>query len=301
MESKRPKKRFMKDASIIFMKQFGSLNLGVILCIVLLLMSLDWMSSAINDIITRRGNGGVGITPWDTIRIVSFPILLVVFWCRARGVTSRRVHSHIKEHVYPRPVNVLIMFLSTKGKDRDGKGGSKWKDEELIERLIEKGGSIDDEELRNEFKGSWRMPIEAIAHHAKRLDKVVVIPSEDSEPQLGQFRSLVQALTREHTAADGITRQVLSPPDMGDLPPYVDFENAIQQNEVLNAVLDSLMENHGVPADEIMIDVTGGQKVCSVIGTVVSLSKDWSIQYVSTNGYRIKEYSFTVETTDVGR
>jgi beta-glucanase (GH16 family) len=80
----------------------------------------------------------------------------------------------------------------------------------------------------------------------------------------------------------------------------VDFENAIEQNEVLNAVLDSLMENDGVPPDEIMIDITGGQKVCSVAGTIVSLSKDWSIQYVSTSDYTIKEYIFTMEASDVG-
>jgi hypothetical protein len=60
------------------------------------------------------------------------------------------------------------------------------------------------------------------------------------------------------------------------------------------------MENDDVPADAIMIDITGGQKVCSVIGTVVSLSKDWSIEYVSTSDYRIKKYIFTMEASDVG-
>jgi len=298
------KKVFRKDASLIFMAHFGSLNIGVILCIVLLFVSLDLLSTAVNDIMTAQVNGTFGVA-MCIVRFVPFPVLLSFFLLRARK-TSRRVHTVIAEHVYPRPVKVLVMFLSTKGRG---------KDDALIEKLIKGGGSVTDDKLRASFQESWRMPLEAIAHHIKRLEKVIVIPSQESEQQVEQFKSLVRSLTREQATGSGTAIEVLSLADLSDLRvyldpedtkgwdslAYVDFENAQAQNTILNAVLDCLMDKEKVPVDELVIDVTAGKKISSIVGTVVALGKDWSVEYVSVikDIVRVKEYVFTVKASDV--
>jgi hypothetical protein len=322
MENRPSKRVFRKHASVILMTHFGSLDVRVIVCIVLLLISLDLFCAAIGDILTGLAGEGLQRVAW-ALRLGAFPALLAGFWLRARR-TSRRVHTHIEERTHPRPVEVLVLFLSVRKKGQDDR---------LIEQIVAKGGDIEDLSLREQFKGPWRMPLEAIAYHHKRLKQIVVIVSKESAEQVGQFKSLVQSLTHTRTSETLGSVRVSSPSDLDGLHDFldpeevrkrngvypldsVDFENAAEQNTVLNGVLDWLMTKEGVPIDQIMIDVTGGRKPSSIVGTIVALGKDWSVEYVSVTEdedadgaetaahglkktVRIKEYVFTVKASDV--
>ncbi len=321
MESRSSKRLFRKHASLIFTTHFGSLDVAVIGSIVLLLLSFDLFCTAINDMLRGLPGQTVQVVLWG-LRLLAFPVLLGYFWWRARN-TSRRVHTHITERTHPRPVEVLVLFLSVR---RPGP------DDSLIKELIAEGGDVADKALREKFKSPWRMPLEAIAYHLKRLKKVVVIVSKESAQQVEEFKSLVESLTHARTGDAPGPVTVLSPPDLAGLHgfldtdevkkrnnvyplDYVDFENAIDQNTVLNGVVDWLMDTEGVSHDEIMIDVTAGRKPSSIVGTVVALGKDWPVEYVSVTRkdegdgekgeegtqtvVRVKEYVFTVRASDV--
>lgn len=297
-----------KHTSLVLRTTFGSLNLTVVLSIVLLLILLDFFSSAVHQAITQGlPSTGAAWIVWS-IQIAAFPAWLLLLWVRARKA-SRRVHTHIEEHTSPRSVKALVLFLSTKGRGQD---------DALIEKLVKEGGEITDDALREKFQGPWRMPLEAVAYHLriKKLEKVVVIQSKQSADCVQEFKSLIQSLSRDYTSESGKPLEVLITSDMDGLDACIDaeqkkkhngrfpvdsvsFENATDQSTLLNAVLDWLTFSQDVPFDEIMIDVTGGKKVSSVVGAVVALGKDWSVEYVSTSDYRVKEYIFSVKASDV--
>ncbi len=58
----------------------------------------------------------------------------------------------------------------------------------------------------------------------------------------------------------------------------------------------------GLPIQEILIDVTGGQKPNAVAATAVALAEGRRIQYVAkdpgTGAYRVKVYDVTYDAED---
>ena len=45
--------------------------------------------------------------------------------------------------------------------------------------------------------------------------------------------------------------------------------------------------------DDIVFDVTGGQKVIAIAGAMFAIPNDRHLQYVSTNDYSVKHYDLT--------
>lgn len=51
----------------------------------------------------------------------------------------------------------------------------------------------------------------------------------------------------------------------------------------------------GIKEDEILIDITGGQKVTTISGAIVALGAGRCFQYISTTDYSIKTYDIDYE------
>ena len=76
------------------------------------------------------------------------------------------------------------------------------------------------------------------------------------------------------------------------LPGGVDFEDARHLFDALSRTYDELAKQ-GYKDSDVVLDVTGGQKMPAVLGGVVGLGEGRRIQYVSTRDYKLHEYDIT--------
>ncbi len=152
----------------------GAASLGTISIIIILLMSFSWSTEYSLKFFNDVYNYICGNTSPETTLIqffkhlgltFLFPVILSVLL-----IVSRKHNTDIRFSLLteknPQKANGLIVFLSPPGKD-EGK-------------LSNKNGTLGEIQFRKSFDGSWRMPIEAITHHAERLQHIVIIPSADS-------------------------------------------------------------------------------------------------------------------------
>lgn len=212
---------------------------------------------------------------------LAFPLLLG-WLIRAARKARQRLRPVVKED-RPQPVRGLILYLSVLQADHA---------EKLADPRREK---LDLAGFRLRYeRASWRMPVEAVAHHAGRLDYVVVIPSQGakgSAEQLPRFRELLSELF----PAAGFRRVDIgqippSHPGDGDYQGGLDFEG---DSERLAAATDDAydyLRGRGLEAKDILIDITGGQKTTSIVGSAVALAEGRRIQYVSTHDYGVRVY-----------
>jgi hypothetical protein len=191
------------------------------------------------------------------------------------GVKSIHVHAHQDS---PQKVRALVLFLSpASGPDRD----------EAFKKLSEPGFRLTKEGLSQLGKFSWRMPLEAIAYHLERLSYIYVIPSSDSVNAKGthlDFSDFIKILDR-----------LLENHDLclsDDYKAGVDFENAQQLIECIESIYKNLHEKD-IPDYDILVDITGGQKVPTVAGAAVALAEGRRFQYVSTRDYKVIAYDIT--------
>ena len=71
-----------------------------------------------------------------------------------------------------------------------------------------------------------------------------------------------------------------------------DFEKAKNVYDFLENTYEEL-KKEGFKEDDIVFDVTGGQKVIAIAGAMFAIPNDRHLQYVSTNDYSVKHYDLT--------
>jgi hypothetical protein len=76
----------------------------------------------------------------------------------------------------------------------------------------------------------------------------------------------------------------------------VDFENAQALVDAVEQAFDWLHDQQ-INDYEIMVDITGGQKVPTVAGAAVALGEGRRFQYVSTRDYKVCAYDITYRTS----
>ncbi len=139
----------------------------------------------------------------------------------------------------------------------------------------------------------WEMPLVAVRHHWRRgrLEWVHVIPSADAGGkddgtwrQLARFRHFIARF-----ADMPPERIVVADEDAHG----VNFESAEELYAAIRRALESL-ETQGVAREDIVIDITGGQKMPAVVGGIAGLGEGLRIQYVSTRDKRPLEYDITM-------
>jgi hypothetical protein len=208
-------------------------------------------------------------------------------------------------------VRALIVFLSPPKRDID-----------LVREIVESkwdDANLADAEFRRKFCDSWRIPLEAIAYHAEarsgaaagRLREVIVIPSADRAGAAGVtsgtyhdlplFCQLLETLRNSTPMMSPFSvrglKDLLDTCGVQLLPARdysagVDFESALAMVNALTDAYDALTRLD-FPDKDILVDVTGGQKVPTVAGAVVALAEGRRFQYVSTHDYLVRTYDVT--------
>ena len=71
-----------------------------------------------------------------------------------------------------------------------------------------------------------------------------------------------------------------------------DFEDAKSVYEFLENIYNEL-KKEDFKENDIVFDVTGGQKAVSIAGAMFAIPNDRHLQYVSTSDYTVKHYDLT--------
>jgi hypothetical protein len=198
---------------------------------------------------------------------------------------------YIKERESPRHVKALVLFLSPPKKDYNAWNKQADLDEYDLNEILEKHFKED----------PWRMPLEAIAYHLDRLEKVILVPSKETEKYVSTFQELTKTLTQSYSSRKQRKEiEVLSINEFNaSFSKYIDSESVEDQNDIINKVLNQLTGETKIKCEDIIIDITGGKKISSIAGAIVALGMGWRFEYVSTTDYRLREYDITIEVGEI--
>jgi len=195
----------------------------------------------------------------------------------------------VRRHYRPRPrmvprhglvAHTVVLFLSPPldpKNHRDGKG-ERWKEicrSTCVELERKLGEGADPAEVLRKSTISWRMPLEAVWAHAGTLRRVVVVPSKETREWIPRFADCVRALLRREV-------EVVDAAELAGKP-----EQGVDFGADLEGILELVdrpcaeLERRGEPMDGVVIDVTGGTKLCSLAGLVATQPfRGRCIQYV---------------------
>ena len=129
-------------------------------------------------------------------------------------------------------------------------------------------------------KNNYRMPLTAIDYHKDKLEKIIIVCSEKSHSDRDKFLKCVQNLFSKELA------------DMANVRYIKNFEDAKSVYKFLESAYSQLGQE-GFTEDDIVFDVTGGQKAISIAGAMFAIPNDRHLQYVSTSDYTVKHYDLT--------
>ena len=126
----------------------------------------------------------------------------------------------------------------------------------------------------------WQMPAVAVKHHLPKLKNLYVILSNKSKNNFEDFKEFLNRLF----------------PD-SDINIYpigydkdIDFENMEDLKDIIEEVYETIRKKDKRKERETIIDVTGGQKLVSIVGAVQTLIEGRTFQYVSTTDYSVKSF-----------
>lgn len=124
------------------------------------------------------------------------------------------------------------------------------------------------------------MPFRAIDYHKETLAKIIISCSDQSFNDKDKFLKCVQNIFGSKIA------KIIEIKNAGD------FEKAKNVYDFLENTYEEL-KKEGFKEDDIVFDVTGGQKVITIAGAMFAIPNDRHLQYVSTNDYSVKHYDLT--------
>jgi len=281
-QTKRPPAK-QADYALTAFKQFvGATPSGTAAVLLLLLLVLfAWFTNTSYTLLLSLGDSAqlkAELGKWTTwVALLAFPAAFAGLWWFA-GRASDGIRVVVTQHS-PERVRGLILFLSHPGRNPNTL-------QQQLEQVPADPGAL----LESLDRHSWRMPLTAIDYHRSRLEKLVVIASADigSGDKLdpGSWRHLdlfKKAVTRLGLAPDSL---IILPQDF---PRGVGFENAGDLVEAVDQAYAQLQEL-GIRDREVLIDITGGQKICTVAGAAGALADNRLFQYVSTHDYSVHSY-----------
>jgi len=236
----------------------GIADPALALLVVIVIASITLASEAVSTLVFTGNNPFLGFLP-----------LLLLFLLLA---FLHRINPHLEPKITQhsiRPARALIWFLSPPGKDKTG------------------------EETDPKLMLSWRMAHEAISAQIAEgsLDKVLVIASSDAsgERKDGSFRHF-EKFQSSLSVSTGMDKGKIVM--AAGYPGGVDFEEAEKLYRAMEDIYADL-EKEGYENRDVIVDITGGQKMPSILGGVATLVEGRRLQYVSTRDYKIHEYDIT--------
>jgi hypothetical protein len=266
----------------------GTGRLGSMLMVVGILVGIGWLGDSLFEWFTDlgaliKGQGDTVRDWWPLHRIVGMvvlPLLLGWLW-RLAGKAEAQLRPRVIPDRSPEPVPALILYLSAV------------KSPEELDRLEAALSRLSDPDaFRREFgQSSWRMPIEAIAYHLPALRHVLVISSSRADGNRHQVRTFKSLVARVFPGANLRVRDIA---DMDSTyEPGLDFNLVHKLADATNDAYARL-RGEGLAAKDILIDITGGSKPCTIAGGAVALAEGRRIQYVSSD-YKVLVYDVTYD------
>lgn len=194
-----------------------------------------------------------------------------------RGRTLRRVPA--REYAQQSPLRALILTVSRPdAKPGDNveilpAGGPHHVRFTSGEKTADVGGTdigeaLDDPKL-NEVRPNWQQLLRALRRHyeeERQLDSVVLYGSKDS--RLHDCASFLRPFLK------GVEPKILPP---------VNLEDFEEVHGLLRGEVESLLQKKVRP-EQIAVDITGGFKIPSVAGAVLTLNRAVVCQYVQSVG-----------------
>jgi len=211
--------------------------------------------------------------PWKGVFMVvtSLAVLLLTLYLSSRFLLGGALVAREKR---PEKRPAVVFFLSSV------RGG-----EEAFSSLLERiksAHSLEEKlKLLNASKefANWRMPLEVAKFHLPKLRHFYLITSPESSSQLPLFKKLLKAVFPK-ASFEVLEKSVASMEDF---------------NEVLRAVEEVYEElkELGYSSREVVLDVTGGRKIPSIVGGLTSLPSGRVIEYLYSpdwKNYHLKFY-----------
>ena len=231
------------------------LNLQSFFILLLFTITLAWIPDGIINLLSMY----IPETYLSIIQLgFGFSILVLLFVIGNIFVKKRFSKIEVFSD-YPTKRKNLIIFLSPNFAE------------------ISKINSIKD--FKN-IKTPWQMPILAINYHLPKLENLVVIVSSKSKKQFGEFKNLVEKVFSNNKIN-------IIPAGLNE---NIDFENMEDIKRIINESYELLKNKYNAKEKEIIIDITGGQKLVSIVGAIQTLIEGREFEYVSTTNYEIKSF-----------
>jgi hypothetical protein len=132
---------------------------------------------------------------------------------------------------------------------------------------------------------SWEMPLLAIRHHLPRLEQLYVFTSAGEKGTHQQFTLFHQILAGNYPEL-----QTIELTGEG-----TDFENMAEVHRELDQLYARFDSLSAFTADDIMLDITGGQKSNSIAGALATLAEGRQFQYISTVTKQVLSYDLVID------
>lgn len=284
----------------VLLAVIGSSKLSIIVLAILYLISFEIFKNASIDVF----NFVLKASPINEVYILIGAIQFLIFtYLLIRAAKSKKTAFRAKvntkfwkpggearsKYVLPEKARGMIIFLSPKGVDRN----SKQPYTSIIQEIIAGTKKIDLE--KNTYQESipdspWRIVLDSVKYHLPVLEQLIFIPSKGEKGTCnisGDFMAFMQEAVSPHSLKITL---------LNSFRDGVDYED---MDELVSAIEDAhqYMENEmKITANEVLIDITGGQKVTTIAGAIVALGEGRKFQYVSTNDYSIKTYDVEYES-----
>ena len=220
------------------------------------LLFFAWLPDGMSSLLDKIFGGE--ILKWsakDGTMAVQILGSIVIFGVIKRIIPKDVPNVDIDINDRPKRAKVLVLFLS------ENNSG--------IEEIL-KFKTIDE----------YGRQLKAIDYHKQRLKKIIVACSEKSHGDRDKFLKCVQNLFGKELA------------DMVNMRYIKNFEDAKSVYKFLESVYNQLKQE-GFMEDDVVFDVTGGQKVVSIAGAMFAIPNDRHLQYVSTSDYTVRHYDLT--------
>lgn len=279
-------------------KEWFLFYLGGLMVFVFMPLASGWIVNATGEVIVHNSASPEAKQRWITLIIIGLALLFFGLFL-ARILYKRLVPPKVEVIKEPPPQRrAIIAFLSTIGNQNES---APEKIKEVVDEQGMRGWQIKDDRGRPVFIStlqdwavhystlkltSWQQLARSIYYHwnGGPLELVILIASKSQNGRLGSNAEAPHAckvfedLLNAGNAPNRKVRVVV-PNEEG-----IDFEDL---NQVMNALEEAiaLARREGCRRDEDMvIDVTGGQKTTSIAGALKTLDRrDLIFQYIPTD------------------
>lgn len=238
-------------------------SLIALLMAALFFLGAGWLPDAGTNLLLPGGQKMVGI--------YQLTGSLIVFSVFGLVISHKIKHQQQVKIVVSSPpsARILIIFLSSCNK-------------QLLETLKCQETALLPEEIEGT---SWEMPLLAIRHHAERLEQLYVFTSSGEQGTHQQFNCFHRIVSTAYPKL-----KIIELTGEG-----TDFEDMATIYDETDKLYERLDRTGIYASDDIILDITGGQKTNSIAAALATQADGRKFQYVSTKSKQVRSFDLVIE------